>query len=852
LAICLLEDYAKFAATQASPFSAWLSTVEEGGLPKKWAAPQDFPCRFLASYPVAKRAFDAIVTAAVGFAERLQRSMKRHNDTIVATLGNAFALDRLLDAATSMGDFHGGQCTICLQYLTGEQAYWKPRSALPEAAFYALWFHLQHQLGWEPEATPTIVQLGDTHLVEHVGRRLCADRHLYWEKSGALLALATLLGVRDLHNENVVAAASCPMPVDLEVMLSEFHETQGGATFEPFDVYRTGLLPCQSDEPEFPEIGGLFSSATLSRTRFVDVSGRDRRIGAQVVMGPRNPTENNIPIGEDGMCSQQDLKRLSRGYANGVRALDNAFSTICNAEIMSKLEDVQPRLIVIGTQGYYRILRGASQPHLMRDEAAYEAFLMRSLEEELQRRGRRLSPCKRESTILALRSWDIPLHKNQSFATGSKRGELAHVLSRRISEMQRSLAMQEHLITVCGLSRTRGFEGVPVARRYTSVEDAIEDVYASLHRLVFREARGIVVVGLRERKSINADPWTLVDELGPGYYAGRSGVALAFSAYGRVKCNQAAVETALALLTASVRDYDNLPEKDFSDPDLYGIDEGIAGLVYALSIAKRLLPQHACNIVPLFERIWPHLERLTIPGHYNRGRKDVLTGESGIILALLAAGQTFGLAPASLASRLATQLLGEPQQTTGAGMLHGASGIAFALLRVFEATGDRSFLQAAREYLEQDDVFLRRNQHAREGRSDVSWCHGILGNLAAKALYGRVTSDSAYSQDATEKLTSLREQVPNFSNAAVCCGSFGLVLFEQVLRDYSGASHASAGKPEDVGRAITMQSLKANWRATGGNVPLAYSAGLYTGLSGVLYGLLRSVDGALPNFSVFD
>jgi lantibiotic modifying enzyme len=115
-----------------------------------------------------------------------------------------------------------------------------------------------------------------------------------------------------------------------------------------------------------------------------------------------------------------------------------------------------------------------------------------------------------------------------------------------------------------------------------------------------------------------------------------------------------------------------------------------------------------------------------------------------------------------------------------------------------------------------------------------------------------VTSDSAYSQDATEKLTSLREQVPNFSNAAVCCGSFGLVLFEQVLRDYSGASHASAGKPEDVGRAITMQSLKANWRATGGNVPLAYSAGLYTGLSGVLYGLLRSVDGALPNFSVFD
>ena len=852
LALCLLEDYSKFAASETTAFSAWLSTVVEGGLPQRWAASRDFPTRFFETYPVARRACERVAVDAVGFATRVRRTMLRDHATIVATLGEAFDSDHLIEADPAIGDFHDGQSTTRLRYASGDTAYWKPRQALPEAAFYELWDILQRQLGWRPEAAPKIVPLGEAHLVKHIARQACADRDLYWQKSGALLALATLLGVRDLHFENIVAAGSCPMPVDLEVMLAGFSQTHGKTLFRPIDVYRTGLLPCQSDEPEFPEIGGLFSSAPLSRTRYLDASGQRGRVGADVVLEPRNPTESNIPISTGGMCSARDLEHLQRGYAEAVVTLKDVFGTICNAEVISKLEEVQPRTIVVGTQGYYRILRSASQAHLMRDVAEHEAFLATALDEELLRRGRRLSCPVRDATISALTSWDVPLHRDQSFAGGVRRGELDHVLGRRLHDMQRSLAMQEHLIKVCGFARMESGEDGPIAPCHASVEDAIEDIYASLQKLVFHDAHGPVVVGLRERASINADPCILVDEMGPGYYAGRSGVAIALAAYGSFRGNDAAVVSGLSLLSTCVRDYDNLPEKDLLVPALYGVDEGIAGLVYALSVAKRLLPAHESDIRALFERVSPRIELLTVRGHCGPSSKDVLTGTSGMILALVAAGRAFGGASAVLASGLATKLIGEPQPAMGPGLLHGASGVALALLRVFELTGDEKFLRAAREYLEQDDLAIQSGKRAETGRFDISWCHGILGNLTAKMLYARVNSDSAYSREAIETLAKMRKQVPRFNNAAACCGSFGLVLFEQVLGDHPDVFGAPASKHECVAPNIVKHALNADWKATGGNAPLIYSAGLFTGMSGVLYSMLRSVDSALPNFAVFD
>lgn len=849
LALCLLEDYAKFVAHQPTAFSAWLSTIQDGGLIDCWAASEDFPARFFKTYPVAWQTCEEVAVDAVVFAVCVRQSMQRNHATIVATLGDEFDSDHIVEADPTLGDFHEGRSTIQLRFANGHAAYWKPRPAFPESAFYALWDKLQSHLGWQPEIVPKIAHLGDTHLVSHIARQACADRVHYWQKSGALLALTTLLGVRDLHYENVIAACSCPIPVDLEVILTGFSETEGKAPFELFDVYRTGLLPCQNDEPEYPEISGFFSSAPLSRTRWLDASGQGGRVGADFVLEPRNPTECNLPIGAEGTCDAEDLEHLKHGYATAILTLKRDFEAIFTSDVTSTLEEVRPRKIVIGTQGYYRILRTSSQPQLMKNESARNAFIDVALDEELQRRGRRLSTTAREATVAALRSWNIPLHRDQSFAGGVGCGQLAHVLNRRLGGLQRSLAAQEHLITTCGFARMRGLNRDPIAPSYVSIEDAIDGVYASLQGLIFHQAdgHGPIVVGLREKASINADPCILVEELSPGYYSGRSGVAIALAAYGRVRGNPAAQARALSLLNACTSDYLNLPPNDFTVPALYGIDEGIAGLVYALSITKRLLPHHEHDIRGLFDNLWPRIELLTL--RERPAAKDVLTGVSGMILALLAAGRAFENGPVMPIRRLAKRLLDQAQPVIGSGLLHGGSGVALTLLRVFEATGEEQFLRAVPEFLLLDDRAVHR---AENGHLDITWCHGILGSLIAKAHYTRITFDRAYSRFAADTLAEMHNQLPIFNNAAVCCGRFGLALFEQALGNDLDAFDPLAGNIECFAPKTTMPALRADWKATGGNVPLNYSAGLFTGMSGVLYCLLRSVDGELPNFAVFD
>jgi lantibiotic modifying enzyme len=190
------------------------------------------------------------------------------------------------------------------------------------------------------------------------------------------------------------------------------------------------------------------------------------------------------------------------------------------------------------------------------------------------------------------------------------------------------------------------------------------------------------------------------------------------------------------------------------------------------------------------------------------------------------------------------------------GFLHGAAGIAWALLELAVVTGEERFraaASAARAYerslfsaeagnwpdLRQLGPLVRR-QNCDDFRFPVAWCHGATGIGLARLRAMRHCHDPRLRAEVHAALQATVNRGSS-GNHSLCHGDLGSA--ELLLQ-------ASAALPDprwrtEVGRhahAIVESIDRAGWRCgTPGGVE---SPGLMTGLAGIGYGLLRLADPA--------
>jgi lantibiotic modifying enzyme len=123
-----------------------------------------------------------------------------------------------------LSDRHAGRTVAVVHPPHGPPVVYKPRALGVDAAFHAL-------VGWLNAASPAVPTLravrtldrGSHGWAEYAEPAACADAAAlgrYYERAGALLALAHALRLGDLHAENVIAAGEHPVAVDLEAALA--------------------------------------------------------------------------------------------------------------------------------------------------------------------------------------------------------------------------------------------------------------------------------------------------------------------------------------------------------------------------------------------------------------------------------------------------------------------------------------------------------------------------------------------------------------------------------------------------------------------------------------------------------
>jgi type 2 lantibiotic biosynthesis protein LanM len=391
-----------------------------------------------------------------------------------------------------------------------------------------------------------------------------------------------------------------------------------------------------------------------------------------------------------------------------------------------------------------------------------------------------------------------------------------------------------------------------------------QSVAEELHARTLRDGEGGANwIGLHPIPS--ADRYN-IRTLGNSLYAGVAGPALYFAALHRLTSDAKAKELALSA-TRTLRT--RLFPRGAAEQNARGLilgegiggGLGLGGTLYALSTLSSLLRDST-----LIEDGLKLSRYITAELIGNDVSLDVMRGSAGALLGLLSLWRITGDEDILQRSILCGNHLVRKQERTGeyaawsnghprplCGFSHGAAGISYALMRLYQACPAAGYLEAAMQgfaferaaYSAEHKNWPDFRQWA-EGRPPVflsGWCHGAPGIGLARLGSLAVLNDERLRQDAEAALDSVTS-CDAYPIDSVCCGEFGMteVLLAATRLGSDRWRQAARERASKVVRAAVQRrsgTAQHGYLLGGCTKDGRFSIGFFQGLAGVGYSLLR-------------
>ena len=806
-----------------------------------------------------------------------------------------------LDQIGGLSDRHdGGRRVVLLRFESGLRLIYKPREIGLERAFHEFvsWTR-SRGLQSAPRALKVVERPG-YGWVECVNHEALSDPRevaQYYRRAGSLVCLAFALRGKDLHMENVIATRSGPVIVDAETFfqpeLASDDDADGESGAEA-SCLSTGMLTLLETDRRGAayDVGGLRGRGGFlapRKKRKWEALGSD---GLHFVEADwfAPPSRNRVFVGEEEQRPDDHAQELIEGFSEAYRFLQQRRTEIlASGGPLSWFAKRRVRVLLRPTRQYGLLLHTLAAPSYQR------SGLQRGLAVEAMQRAhdRRIARPRFWPLVAdersAVEALDIPCFTVDSTETCivSRGGERVDgyisvsgmsMVSKRLSNLDdEDLSWQIDWLRF-GLSSSLD------SRLETPLEPSSATTAAAAgatpdsglmagslwvgHELLAR--------GQRDKNGSLTwpcpDPRARQKGSAPNtdLYDGALGIAIYFAALASASGDMAWSDEARAVigpLAQLLRDGD--PESAVPDESV-GIGDGVGSLVYALCTLGRLLQDD--SYLELAERV------ATVIGE-DRIRSDLsldlMSGSAGALLALLALHEEFGVPWALGAAVVCGQHLISKQvpcQRGGAawpqnggrlmtGWAHGASGIAYALCRLFAATDDRRFLDAASAgYLYERELFSASHRNwpivGRDGEPEqflVAWCHGAPGIALGRTLASDVLCDAAVSEEIEAALaTTARPDLGRLDH--LCCGNLGRSEVLLTIGRRLGREDVIVASETILRKVVARARERGHFAlASTRYVYRVFAPGFFRGLSGIGYQLLRAaVPERFPSVLAFE
>ncbi len=285
---------------------------------------------------------------------------------------------RVAAVKSRLSDPHNfGRTVAVLDFEDGCRVVYKPKDLSVDAA----WARLVDRLN--EDAAPVDLRAmrvlactgyGWTEFIEHAGCTDAQDFRQFYRRAGAWLALFHVFVGVDMHQENIVATASHPVPIDLEMILQppdtrlDSADDSGQAFVKAMrkvldSVLTVGLLPAygRHSASEVFVIGGVHSNASPRVTvRWTDVNTDTMHPVREQDTAPAT----NLPFVGDHRASLGDhLDELMSGFADYARFLRRHSA----GELLDDFTGLAVRTVIRPTR-FYTGLLGRLRDHRTMDD----------------------------------------------------------------------------------------------------------------------------------------------------------------------------------------------------------------------------------------------------------------------------------------------------------------------------------------------------------------------------------------------------------------------------------------------------------------------------------------------------
>lgn len=879
-------------ATPDARYRAFITSMLDDGLAAFWVA-----------YPELARLTALIVEKWVETTGDLVSRLEADREAIRLELGGGVDPGFVIALEPALSDPHNGRRRVAaLTFDSGLRVIYKPRDVGIEKGFSDFLDWINGRSGLPAQRALRVIDRAGYGWVEFADHDPFPDEsqvRRYYYRAGGMAAITYLLSAMDLHMENVVATLTGPAIVDPESLLypgrPRVTESNPGSNARKFpSCIETGFITFGENgaDGQRYETGGLRGSGLRgsSRARRAWTGLRTDAIGYTERHEFTAASANRVILRGVEQRPEDYLVELLDGFSAMYRFCAASRENIAGPNGALSLFDGRRARVLFRPTNQYAVLQDVlTAPKYLASGVTRSTSLDVMARPFTMDRAQPLAWAVFIEERQALEQLDIP---HFTVATGetvvraaervigdrffSKSGlEMARDRMQLLSEadLRVQLAWIERSLSESSTSRLHVVP--PRLPETAATEGATAARHLALATWIGRE--------FLDRATADGDAlsWQL---LTPGQtvgeverhvlYGGTLGPALFLAALAHVTGDPEWASAARRAALPACRFAEGLRAGVSLAGHAIGIGAGIGSIVYGLRWLGALLDDE--SFVDHAARVAGSLDRAIIDADRDL---DIIGGSAGAILALLSLRETFAdrfldravwCGDRLVAAQIHTHWGSNWPSADGrmlAGFAHGAAGIAYALVRLYEATGTRKYLDAAlRAHRYERAIYsaaqrnwpLVRSAGHLPGNIAVvmtAWCHGAPGiGLARSLVRDAIVHDDPEVLQEIEIALATTAALASNPGDHVCCGNMGRcdVLFtagRQIGRQASvDAAVALAVTVEDQALARGYFQFVSQ-----GAEYIVFEPGFFQGLAGIGYQLLRlAAPSRLPSVLAFE
>jgi len=872
---------------------------------------------FLNKYSVLARLLttklDFWVENTAEFIDRLASDLPIINSTFAKNF------IQVAEIETGLSDAHNqGKSVIKITFICGIKLIYKPRTVGLEAAYFDLlgWFN-QHNCPL-PFKLLKVINCNTYGWVEYAEHLPCESEiaaQRYYQRAGMLICLLYILGETDGHYENLIASGEYPVLIDTETLIHpdacRFVEDGQELAAEFLanrqiwrSVLRSRLLPTWEFKADrniaydLSALGGGKEENFLKVRKWKDIN-TDNMAGYYEfvpLVGANTVSLNGIILSANDYVNQivdgcQQMYHFLLQWRVVLLANDSPLAALANQQV---------RIMFRDTEIYGQLMRKTLQPKFLQSgvdrsielDVLSRAFLMVDTKPEVW--------AVKQMEIQGIEQLDFPYFSTASDSTDFilsselriknffRRASYQQVIFQLHQLSDADLVQQTGLIRAALYSRVVGKMGGDAATSEitSSLDDEEFPLLTSAEIVEEAIAIGKEIAQRAIQGANGSATWISLayipnaqrlqlQTLEYGLYDGTSGIALFLAALAKVTGETEYRDLALAALQPLAEILENEKSQFVArmvNEIGIGGASGLASIVYALVRVSQFVD------APELLNIAKVIASLITPEIIERDRTfDILAGSAGAILGLLTLHSVIK-EPVILDTAIAcgNHLLDRHSTCPNSGLKawqtvtsqlltgfsHGAAGIAYALLRLYQSTSNPMFLKAAQEAQAYEaSVFsasaknwpdLRSNQSDSEPNFMTSWCHGAPGiGLARLGSLEILKTDQILQEIANAADTTRQFGLQSIDH--LCCGNFGrielLIVAAQKLScpDLSELAQKQSSyliaRAKHLGHFSLFPQIEGDF----------YSPSFFRGTAGIGYQLLRlAYPTLLPSVLLWD